>query len=57
MYLLKKLLDLGFWMARVKIEQAVLHWIVFKLTYKLPIFRFIENGQKINFYLQKYILD
>jgi len=41
MYLLKKLLDLSFWMAKVKIEQAVLHWIVFKLTYKI----------------QKYILD
>jgi hypothetical protein len=57
MFLLKKLLDLGFWIAKVKIEQVVLHWIVFKLTYKIPIFRFIENGQKINFYLQKYILD
>ncbi len=41
MFLLKKLFDFGFWIARVKIEQIILHWIVFKLTYKL----------------QKYILD
>jgi len=57
MFILKKLFDFAFWIAKVKIEQVVLHWIVFKLTYRIPIFRFIENGQKINFYLQKYILD
>jgi hypothetical protein len=41
MFILKRLFDFAFWIAKVKIEQVVLHWIVFKLTYKI----------------QKYILD
>ena len=41
MYIIKKIIEFVYWIAKVKIEQVILHWIVFKLTYKI----------------QKYILD
>lgn len=35
MYLFKKIIDLVYWIVKIKTEQVILHWLVFKLTYKI----------------------